>query len=133
MPLPRVTVLPAAEKFMRLMVRFSGHPDGGFRLRVTAGGCSGYSSEFTVEPRPLDGDTELTVNGMRLFLPAETCKLLDGVIVDHTDKPGYSGLSFFNPNGGACDACAGGAAGAAGPDDRPPAEVSVALSSIKRL
>ena len=47
---PNVTVTPAAEKFIRRMVRFSEHPEGGFRLTVSAGGCSGYNSEFTVVP-----------------------------------------------------------------------------------
>ena len=35
---PQVTVTPAAEKFIRRMVRFSEHPTGGFRLTVSAGG-----------------------------------------------------------------------------------------------
>ena len=47
---PQMTVTPAAEKFMRRMVRFSSHPGGGFRLTVSPGGCSGYNSAFTVEP-----------------------------------------------------------------------------------
>ena len=29
---PTVTVTPSAEKFIRRMVRFSEHPEGGFRL-----------------------------------------------------------------------------------------------------
>ena len=33
---PQVTLTPAAEKFIRRMVRFSEHPQGGFRLTVTA-------------------------------------------------------------------------------------------------
>jgi predicted Fe-Mo cluster-binding NifX family protein len=60
--LPNVTVNPAAEKFMRRMVRFSGAGRrAGFRLTVSAGGCSGYSSEFTVEAAPLAGDEVLSV------------------------------------------------------------------------
>ena len=40
--LTSLTVTPAAEKFMRRIVRFSGLPaGGGFRLVVSAGGCSG--------------------------------------------------------------------------------------------
>lgn len=123
---PNVTVLPAAEKFMRRMVRFSEHPAGGFRLRVAPGGCSGYSSEFTVEPAPLEGDAELAVNGLRLFLPAESRLLLDGVTVDFTDTPLQSGLTFVNPNASACGCATAG-------DAKPPAQVAVALSSIKRM
>ena len=55
MLMPNVTVTPAAAKFIRRMVKFSDHPAGGFRLSVTPGGCSGYSSEFTVQAAPLAG------------------------------------------------------------------------------
>ena len=56
-----MTVTPAAEKFMRRMVRFSATPAGGFRLTVAPGGCSGYSSEFSVEAAPHSGDSELAL------------------------------------------------------------------------
>ena len=71
------------------------------------------------------GDAELAVNGLRVFLPAESRLLLDGVTVDFADTPLQSGLTFFNPNAESC-ACA-----TAG-DAKPPAQASVALSSIKR-
>jgi iron-sulfur cluster assembly accessory protein len=125
MLLPQVTVTPAAEKFMRRMVRFSEHPAGGFRLSVAPGGCSGYSSEFTVEASPKGGDAELQVNGLRLFLPAESRLLLDGVTVDFTETPLQSGLSFVNPNAEACGCSTAG-------DSKPPAQATVSLASIKR-
>lgn len=122
---PNVTVTPAAERFMRRMVRFSGHPAGGFRLSVAPGGCSGYSSEFSVEPAPKGGDSELTVNGLRLFLPAESRLLLDGVTVDFTETATSAGLSFVSPHAGACGCSAAGEA-------TRPAQATVSLSSIKR-
>jgi iron-sulfur cluster assembly accessory protein len=123
--LPNVTVTAAAEKFMRRMVRFSTQPAGGFRLSVAPGGCSGYTSEFTVEAAPQAGDAELAVNGLRIFLPAESRLLLDGVTVDFTETPLQSGLSFINPNAAACG-CSTADASA------PPAVAAVSLSSIKR-
>jgi iron-sulfur cluster assembly accessory protein len=125
MPQPNVTVTPAAEKFMRRMVRFSEHPAGGFRLTVALGGCSGYSSEFSVEAAPRGGDSELAVNGLRVFLPADSRLLLDGVTVDFADTPLQSGLTFVNPNAAACGCATAG-------DGRPPAQASVSLSSIRR-
>ena len=122
---PNVTVTPAAEKFMRRMVRFSTNPTGGFRLTVTPGGCSGYSSEFSVEQAPRGGDSELAVNGLRVFLPAESRLLLDGVTVDFAETPTSAGLTFFNPNAEACGCSSSG-------DAKPPAEATVSLASIKR-
>lgn len=123
---PTVIVTPAAEKFMRRMVRFSATPAGGFRLTVAPGGCSGYTSEFTVEPAPQGGDSELAVNGLRVFLPAESRLLLDGVTVDFADTPLQSGLTFVNPNAEACGCSTAG-------ESKPPAQATVSLSSIKRL
>jgi iron-sulfur cluster assembly accessory protein len=123
---PRVTVTPAAEKFMRRMVRFSEHPGGGFRLSVAPGGCSGYTSEFSVEAVPRGGDAELVLTGVRVFLPAESRLLLDGVTVDFTDTPVQSGLTFTNPNA-AASSCS-----SSGHDAGPPAEATVSLASIKR-
>jgi len=121
----QVTVTPAAEKFMRRMVRFSEHPAGGFRLTVAPGGCSGYTSEFSVEASPRGGDATLDVNGLRVFLPAESRLLLDGVTVDFADTPLQSGLTFVNPSAAACGCSTAGEAS-------PPAQATVSVSSIKR-
>ena len=123
---PKFIVTSAAEKFMRRMVRFSTSPEGGFRLTVAPGGCSGYSSEFTVEAAPRGGDAELAVNGVRVFLPAESRLLLEGVTVDFADTPLHSGLTFVNPNAEACGCATAG-------DTKPPAQATVSLASIKRL
>jgi iron-sulfur cluster assembly accessory protein len=92
-----VTITPAAEKFIRRMVRFGGAPGSGFRLVVTPGGCSGLAAEFDVKPSPSEGDSVLDHNGLSLFLPAESRLLLDGVTIDFADTRTESGLVFHNP------------------------------------
>lgn len=122
-----ITITPKAEKFISRMVRFSGGPAGsGFRLTVTAGGCSGLASEFTVEPAPLPGDAVLETNGLKLFLPAESRLLLDGVTIDFADTVLESGLKFVNPNATACG-CSSSA-----PAPGPGGVTSISVSSIKR-
>jgi iron-sulfur cluster assembly accessory protein len=125
MLLPKVTVTPAAEKFMRRIVRFSEHPAGGFRLSVAPGGCSGYASQFSVEAAPRQGDAELTVNGLRVFLPTESRLLLDGFTVDFADTPTQSGLTFVNPDAAPCGCSTSS-------DAKPPAQAAVPLAAIKR-
>ena len=121
-----VNITPAAEKFMRRMVRF-GVPGGigGFRLQVSAGGCSGYASEFTVEAAPAAGDATIDVNGLKVFLPAGSRLMLEGVTIDFLDTPLESGLSFYNPNAASCG-CSTSAPSA------PPGQASVDISAIKR-
>ena len=136
-----VTLTPAAAKFMSRMVRFSGEPDGaGFRLLVSAGGCSGFNSEFTVEAQLQTGDALVETSGVRLFLPAESRLLLDGVTIDFSDTPTKSGLTFINPNQAPC-ACSSSSTGtqathshASGHGDSHamPGVVSVGIDAIRR-
>ena len=123
-----LTITPAAEKFMRRIVRFSGLSAGaGFRLRVTAGGCSGYSTEFSAETEPLAGDEALALaDGLLLFLPAESRLLLEGATLDFVDTPMQSGLTVRGPAAGACG-CSG-----AGTAAQPPAAASVPLGALLR-
>ncbi|WP_424196354.1 HesB/IscA family protein [Ampullimonas aquatilis] len=112
--IPNLTINPAAEKFIRRMVRFSDHPEGGFRLTVSPGGCSGYSSEFTVEAAPREGDATMNVNGVNLYLPAESRLMLEGITIGFEDTPTKSGLTFFNPNAASC-ACSSSGDSASAP------------------
>ena len=125
MAAPRVTVTPAAERFMRRMVRFSEHPSGGFRLSVAPGGCSGLSSHFSVDAAPCDGDTVLELDALRVFLPPASAALLDGVTVDFSDSLAAGGLRFIDPRQTACGCSTAGAA--------PPAPASVPLQSLRRV
>jgi iron-sulfur cluster assembly protein len=121
-----VTITPKAETFIRRMIRFNGgSAESGFRLQVTPGGCSGLSSEFTVESAPQEGDAVLESNGVKVFLPAESRILLEGVTVDFADTPMSTGLTFINPNAQACG-CSSAEAGA------PPRTASISISSIQR-
>ena len=107
--LPAVVVTPAAEAFMRRIVRFGGQGErAGFRLTVSPGGCSGLSSQFTVEPRPQADDEVVSLNGLDLYLPQESRKLLAGVTIDFLDTRTESGFAFIDPNAEGC-ACSTGA------------------------
>jgi len=122
-----VTVTAAAEKFLRRVLRFSGNASGaGVRLTVSPGGCSGYNSEFTVESGPQAGDAVLDVNGMALFLPASSCALLEGVTIDFADTLTQTGLTFVNPNAGACGCAASAGTG------QPPGVAKIDIGSIGR-
>jgi iron-sulfur cluster assembly protein len=92
-----ILMTPAADKFIRRMIRFGGAPGSGFRLAVSPGGCSGLAADFSVEGAPRPGEVAFEVNGLKLFLPAESRLLLDGVTIDFADTPMESGLVFRDP------------------------------------
>ena len=98
-----MAVTDAAASFMRRMIRFGGKgPKAGFRLVVTAGGCAGLSSDFSIEAAPGPGDASLAVPGLTLFLPTSSFELLSSVIVDFVDTPTQAGLVFFDPKATSC-------------------------------
>lgn len=118
-------ITPSAEKFIGRMIRFNGGETHGFRLSVSPGGCSGLSSEFTVEAEPKDGDSVVMAGGVKLFLPAESRLLLEGVTIDFVDTPTKTGLAFIDPKAAAC-ACSSSASSGA------PSVASIDIGSIAR-
>ncbi|MGA2894566.1 MAG: iron-sulfur cluster assembly accessory protein [Xanthobacteraceae bacterium] len=114
-----LTLTPAAEKFIRRMIRFNGGAGSGFRLAVSAGGCSGLAAQFEVEAAPRDGDAVAHLGDIRLFLPAESRLLLDGVTIDFTETPLQSGFVFHDPKTANCGCKSADAAKAQSPGDAP--------------
>lgn len=125
-----LTLTQKAEKFIGRMIRFNGGtPNHGFRLTVSPGGCSGLSSEFTVEAGPLEGDAVVEASGLKLFLPAEARILLDGATIDFKDTPMESGLTFITPNSGNCGCSSSGDGHG---DHNHPGPATVSIASIQR-
>lgn len=93
---------PAAQKFIRLMLRADGGPGSGFRLAVSPGGCSGLSADISVKNAPEPGDAVIEQDGLKFFLPAESRLLLQGVTIDFNDTAAQTGLVFHDPKGTAC-------------------------------
>jgi iron-sulfur cluster assembly accessory protein len=93
---------PAAEKFIRRLVMFDGGPGYGLSLMVSPGGCSGMSAEFSVQPAPRDGEQAFDFPSFKLFLPAQSRLLLDGVTIDFKETATSTGFSFIDPKAKAC-------------------------------
>lgn len=123
-----LTLTPAASRFINRMVRFGGMgSDAGFRLTVSPGGCSGMSSEFSIESEPKSGDATVEVDGIKLFLPVESRLLLEGITIDFADTPTQTGLTFINPNAAPCSC-----GSTTGTHTGLPGVVKIGLESLKR-
>jgi iron-sulfur cluster assembly protein len=97
-----IELTPAAEKFIRRLIRFDGGPGSGLRLLVSPGGCSGMSAEFNVEMGPREGEAVHLHGDIKLFLPAQSRLLLEGVTIDFVETPTSSGLAFRDPKAKNC-------------------------------
>jgi len=90
-------ITPAADKFVRRLLRFDGGEASGLRLEVAPGGCSGLSAQFAVAEAPGNGETVFETNGLRFFLPEQSRLLLQGVIMDFQETATTSGFKFHDP------------------------------------
>jgi len=106
-----LSMTPTALRFIQRMVRFGGAgPRAGFRLEVSPGGCSGMSSAFSVEADPKAGDQVVVLeSGIRLFLPAASFALLDGVTIDFLESATESRFAFIDPKAKSCGCGTSGA------------------------
>ncbi|PPD44292.1 MAG: iron-sulfur cluster assembly accessory protein [Methylocystis sp.] len=98
----KLEITPAAAKFIRRLVMFDGGPGYGLRLFVSPGGCSGMSAEFSVQPAPAEGDQVFAHEQFKLFLPAQSRLLLDGVTIDFKETATSTGFVFIDPKAKSC-------------------------------
>jgi iron-sulfur cluster assembly accessory protein len=96
---------PAAEKFIRRMMRCGTGTNPGFRLMVRPGGCSGLAVEFDVAAEPAVNEVVWTHSELRIFLDSASCLLLNGSVVDFIDSRSLTGFVITTP-GGTAHACA---------------------------
>ncbi len=76
-----------------------GTADGGLRVGVKAGGCSGLSYVFKWEAEPRPGDEVFTgTDGTRIFVDRKSYKYLDGTVLDCDANMLGQSLIFRNPN-----------------------------------
>jgi iron-sulfur cluster assembly accessory protein len=96
---------PAAEKFIRRMMRCGTGSISGFRLKVRPGGCSGLAVEFDLAAEPGANEVVWKHSELRIFLDNASSLLLDGAIVDFIDSRSLTGFVITTP-GGTAQACA---------------------------
>jgi iron-sulfur cluster assembly protein len=88
-----------AAQLIRKMVQKNGMPEGGLRIGIKAGGCSGLSYTFAWEPAPRDGDYVFEGSGgSRVFVDPKSHRFLDGTTLDYDTSLVSKGFIFNNPN-----------------------------------
>lgn len=74
--------------------------DGGLRVGVKGGGCSGLSYIIDLETQERPGDKVFERDGVKVFVDIKSFLYLNGTILDFKDEGGLMGRSFVfkNPN-----------------------------------
>ena len=95
-----LVLTPAAgvevQKFME-MEKVS--PDeGGLRVSIQPGGCSGFKYSLLIEDKPAEDDLVLQQDTYRVFVDPFSAQYVNNVTIDYVTSMQGSGFTFKNPN-----------------------------------
>ena len=72
--------------------------EGGLRLGVMGGGCSGLSYSIKFDSRPRERDRIYNFDGVRVFVDPKSFLYLHGMTLDYEETLMRQGFNFINPN-----------------------------------
>jgi len=72
-------------------------PEGGLRVKVVGGGCSGLTYKMAVDT-PREGDKVFERDGARVVVDRKSFLYLKGTELHYQDELMASGFSLRNPN-----------------------------------
>jgi iron-sulfur cluster assembly protein len=95
-----VHVTPSAVKRIRVILAKEGisTEEGGLRLGVKGGGCSGLSYSIGFDAHPRERDNIFTFDGVRVFVDPKSFVYLNGMTLDYEETLMRQGFNFINPN-----------------------------------
>ncbi len=95
-----ITVTEKAVEHIRIAMQKEGiAPDqGGLRLGVQGGGCSGLSYVIKFDTQPRERDRIFTYGDIRVFVDPKSFIYLHGMTLDWQENLMQKGFVFSNPN-----------------------------------
>ena len=72
--------------------------EGGLRLGVQGGGCSGLSYNISFDTQPRERDRIFQFGDVRVFIDPKSFIYLNGMVVDYEETLMRQGFVFNNPN-----------------------------------
>src|SRR6201996_3639995 len=72
--------------------------EGGLRLGVQGGGCSGLSYNIRFDTQPRERDRIYQFDDVRVFVDPKSFIYLHGMVLDYEETLMRQGFNFINPN-----------------------------------
>jgi len=72
--------------------------EGGLRLGISGGGCSGLSYSIRFDSQPRERDRIYQFGDVRVFVDPKSFIYLHGMILDYEETLMRQGFNFINPN-----------------------------------
>jgi iron-sulfur cluster assembly accessory protein len=95
-----VTVIAVTGKAagkIRSLAQKEGRTEPILRLRVVAGGCSGFSYRLDFEEAPAEDDHVVEVDGVRVLVDPRSAPIVQGSTLDLNESLLGGGLKVLNP------------------------------------
>ncbi len=92
-----INVTPKAIEKIRKMLE-THHVEGGLRLGLVGGGCSGLTYKFKLESESRPNDRVFELDGVKLFVDPKSYTYLEGLTLDYKESLMESQFVFENPN-----------------------------------
>ncbi len=87
----------AAQKIKEAMTK-DGMNEGGLRVAIVGGGCSGFSYSLNLDTSAREDDTVVEQDGVKLFVDPISRQYVHGTMLDYQDGLSGAGFRFVNPN-----------------------------------
>ncbi len=95
---PALSLSDLAVEKVKETLRKEGLEDGGLRVSVVGGGCSGFQYSLGLDTAARDDDIVVEQDGVKLFVDPISHQYVHGTMLDYVNGLHGAGFQFVNPN-----------------------------------
>lgn len=92
-----ITVTDKAARKIRALAEKEGRAEPVLRVRVVAGGCSGFSYELSFTDGAAEEDHVIETGGVRVLVDPTSAPIVEGSTLEFDDSLMGGGLRMLNP------------------------------------
>lgn len=95
---PLISFTDKAVEMVKEAMKREGIEDGGLRVAVVGGGCSGFQYSLSLDKSTRPDDEVVTQDGIKAFIDPVSAQYMRGTMLDYVTGLHGAGFKFLNPN-----------------------------------